>query len=807
MSKRVAAVLIGVPLVCALELLGLAVAVKVGVDRRAERRVAEEERRQAEAEQAREREVAYQEMARSLERSVRELQEVVFTDPKAPTAEEAAEFSELFAALAKALDTDDGAALVRRLDPERLFDELLRTGQLNKLGLRFGRPDREGFARRVREGRARDFFNPSFRWQSVDVRRVRWSADRNEAVVIASHASDAGPIGRVKQKVRWWLVRRPDGWRVYDFEDLNHGLRATQVMGATLTPDLPARLPALRAAVLAIWDAQAAVAKLDLAAAEAALNGCRTDDLPDPLAAVVHAFRAGIHLERAEPNTALECIDRAARLQPDMPLIHLLRAHCHVLAGEHAKVLPAVDAYTVQLGPDDDAEVLRGVALEGLNRPDEARAAYRRAGDLDPDAPAPLLGLCRVLDPKGAQEIGDRLGRATNPSRLYAAVRRGTAPGRNAAVDDALLDGLRKARPDDPLGLAEDVRRQVAAGRFDAALELMERGLKAPVRAQAQVLGAYLFAMCRAKKWQDAYAAVPAAHADRAFRSLADYLDDTAFGVGGDGPGAAAAELRYLVAAHRKRAPDDPWLWYYEGAALQYEREYDKAEAAFAAGADKLPAPEAATDPDEPDEPEERADAVRQFRWRRVACLLQARRGMEAYEKIGPVAEVFQQLAASYDRINDLDGLKGLLAAHRKREPKDVQLLYWEAHLKFRTREYAAAAPLFKKFLAAADDKTPNGREARDGYLRAVLRSKPADAPAVLAELRPERVAPALRAAVAASAGARDELERLIAEATRGGRPLWFYADEDFRQAFGQKRWADLRAKYPDPVPPPKEEL
>ena len=194
-----------------------------------------------------------------------------------------------------------------------------------------------------------------------------------------------------------------------------------------------------------------------------------------------------------------------------------------------------------------------------------------------------------------------------------------------------------------------------------------------------------------------------------------------------------------------------------------------------------------------------------QFRWRRVECLFQARRGLEAYEKVGPVSDVFQQLAGSYDRAGDFDGLNALLAAHRKREPKDVQHLYWEGHLKFQDRDYPGAAALFKKFLAASGDKTANVWVARNEYLRAVLRARPADAPALLAELEPERVPRSLRAAVAATAGDRAELERLVAEATENGRPLWFYSDKDFCGAIRHERWAELRAKHPDPNPRPKE--
>ncbi|AWM41471.1 Tetratricopeptide repeat protein [Gemmata obscuriglobus] len=774
-NRATAAIVFGVFFVCVLALTGLVVTVKVVVERRGAAA-----RLRAEQAQASEREAGRAEAA------------AAFADPKSPTPEEAAEFAALFANLTKILEKEDGPALFQQFDPERLFEELVRTGRFDRFGLKPGRADRERFIRGMQNAGARAVFNPLFRWQSTNVRRVRWSADRNEAVVIASHVNDSTALGRVKLKVRWWLVRRPGGWRVFDFEDLDQGLRATHLMGALLTPDMLARLPALQKALLAIRATQAAIARQDYASAEAALAGCRPADLPDPIAAVVYLLRAGIHLARGEPNEALAFLDQVERVEPDAPLTHLMRANCYLQSGEHAKALAAADAYIAQLGPDDEAELTRGSALEELNRLDEARAAYRRANDLDPDAPDPLVALGRVLEPKNRSELGDRLGRAADPGRLYDAVRPEIADDDNGLAADALLDGLRKARPDEPRGLSADVRRQVIAGRFDAARALLERGLKIEA-ARPQVLEAYLHAMCRAKKGREAYAVVPAEYAAQAFRILANDLDDTVSDA--EEPEDELPELRELIAAHRRRVPADPWLLYFEGAVFQHEEEYDRAAAAFAAGAAKLPPVNA--DP-ERDEFDERAG----FRWRQVECLFRAKRGLEAHEKVEPIAPVFQQLAGLYDRCDDLDGLKKLLVAHRKREPNDIQCVYWQAHLKFRAREYAAAAVLFKKFLRESDDKAANRWTARDEYLRGVLRSEPEAAGAVLAEFGEQPVSNPLRAAVAATAGNRTELERLIAEAIRGGASLWFYSDEDFRTAIGQEQWADLRAKYPAPKLP-----
>ena len=779
-----------------LSLLGLVVLVKATTQRREARRAEEQARTRADLDRmlAGEREAGRAETA------------AAFADPQPPTAEEAAEFGAALGDLGLTLQKEDGPALARAFDAERMFDELLGIRAFDKvagLGPRgMGPEGRAGFARGFRESGAKNVFaNPLFRWQRTDVRRVRWSPDRNEAVVIATHVNETEANGRLKMKVRWWFVRHPGGWRIYDFEELDQGLRLTAVMGSHMTADVPTRVPALKAAVAGIRDARGALFQRDIEAAEEALSRCRDAALPDPVTAVVCLMEAILCSQRGEPAAALEFLDRAVRLNPDMPVVDYLRADCFLAMGQNEKARAAVEAYAAQLGADDEVGMMRGAALEGLNRLPAAKAAYRKAHDLDPDAFAALVALRRVLAPDELKELGERLARATDPRKVYDEVWRHSREEANPAAADALLDALRKARPDDLRAMGDDIRRQVRADKFNEAEALMTQGPKAATReARVNALDSYLFAMLGAKKLGDAYAAVPADHAAHAFRTLADELDDEYFDRGDGAPDVRLAQLKEVVAVHRKRVPGDVWLFFYQGAILQHEKEYEKAADAFATGAAKLPKAKAG----DADEPDDGPDNAQRFRWRRVECMFRAEQGLEAYEKVQPTADVFQQLAGLYDRGDDFDGLAALLAAHRKREPNDVQTAYWQGHLSFRQKDYATATLLYKKFLRETDEKVLNRWSACDEYVRGTLRTRPKDAAVVLAEVGADKVGHGLRAAVAAATGDRPELERLLAETTTRGGKVWFYHDEDFRKAIGQERWRDLRTKYPDPNPPPE---
>src|SRR5437763_911267 len=66
------------------------------------------------------------------------------------------------------------------------------------------------------------------RWDRTEVRHVRWSADRAEAVVTAVHWSAGDPaVGPLRQ--RWWVAGRPGDWRVYDAENPATGFRVSHL--------------------------------------------------------------------------------------------------------------------------------------------------------------------------------------------------------------------------------------------------------------------------------------------------------------------------------------------------------------------------------------------------------------------------------------------------------------------------------------------------------------------------------------------------------------------------------------------------
>ncbi|HEX4613362.1 MAG TPA: hypothetical protein VH092_34575, partial [Urbifossiella sp.] len=434
-----------------------------------------------------------------------------FAAPIAPTAAEAEEFGRFFQSLGEALDRGNEATVVDHFDADRMTSEFIRFGAFDRLGGRPSARDRAGMARGVRQGIGRTLVqNELLRWDSTQVRAVRWAADRREAVVIATHKNEVGGE-ETDAKVRWWLVRGPGaGWKAYDLEDLDVGSRLTQLGAAVVTPELVAEgaagIARIQTATEATREALGAVLRRDADAADRALARARGQNLPIPVAALRELAEASLALVRLDHATTLTRLDEADRLLPGMPAVKLVRAAALNLAGRHEEALEQARGYLDELGPDALAYTHTGLALERLNRPDEAAADYRKALDTTPNQLDALFGLRRVLPADKKAEIGDRLANARDPLRDFDELIRDARDDGDAAGVTALLAGLRKARPDDPRVAEEEVRELVKGGRYAAAALVQRRlGNSPPGRTMPPVLTAYLGAMLGANRAAEAW--------------------------------------------------------------------------------------------------------------------------------------------------------------------------------------------------------------------------------------------------------------------------------------------------------------
>jgi len=310
----------------------------------------------------------------------------------------------------------------------------------------------------------------------------------------------------------------------------------------------------------------------------------------------------------------------------------------------------------------------------------------------------------------------------------------------------------------------------------------------------------FVWAMAEAGKTTEAYAALSDADSESGFRELVKALR---YHEKPNEPVYGGKVLEALIAAHRKRKPQDAWLAYYQAMVHREKREYDAAERELADGMARLPhglppSPEAIT--------------IDLFRGQRVTNLVDAGRIFEAYWKVGPRRATFDQLGYRFYDKSHLPMLAILVWVHGWVDPADPQLLHWRGHLAFETEDYKAAGQYFITYLAAArTDESLFPFAVTEELVRSLLRvGRLAEARATLVEADSMtiRVLGAskwlLDVAITAAGGDVDQTERELDEMVRKGQVSGsqFYRDADLGPLLRTPPFKRVRDKYP---PPPDE--
>jgi hypothetical protein len=608
-------------------------------------------------------------------------------------ADVARELQPLFGDLGAAFRDQARARIVGHFDAERMFEEFAGAAvpMLN------GRANQQQFVQGMREGMANTLVQqaPLLAWTSTEFKQIK-KLGNGEVAVIARHR---GPDGSIL-KMRWWLTKREGTWRIYDFEDLDMGMRASSIIGSLIGAG-PARVEQLKRPIQTVRDAALANAvQHDLAAAEQKLKEIEAVALPPSIDGLRWAVTASVQMQRGQYREAQTTLDWAHIIRPDMPIIDLLKGMCHNALFEYEKALQHLRAYEALLG--DDSGVCRelGEALRCLNRPAEARDAYRKSLDYNPNNLDAFVGLLRSFAPGDARDdLGPRFAKLNN----------------RRADFEILLDDCRQARDAESLTEIAQTMRQLDKDYASAGFALALAGAWAaradqavPAFAAALALEKdagkrdgytvqFLQAMASAGLARQAYAAAPeprvafailAAELKKAYR-----LDD----------------LPPLVSAHAKKAANDPLLPFYRAEAHVQRGQYALADKAFAAAMAKPPEP--AT-----------LDA---FRSSRVLARYRVGQALAAYAAIGPRKETFQQLANLC--VQDRNGalLATLLDARAKTDPDDADIVRYRCRLKIQQQQWADAVALFKAGLAKEPQQAQRKQAASDFVFAMLDAGKP----------------------------------------------------------------------------------
>lgn len=323
-----------------------------------------------------------------------------------------AEVKRYVESLVRKLKEQPDAPLGDALDVKGLLEELDRGGYLAGVPER----GRKAFASGVEMGLAkkqlRELLGDP---QTTNIVRIDSEGGDDRVVVLLRQVDGDGFVTRV----RWYLVKRSSGWRVYDTEDLAMGLRTSTLSGAAAASLLGGDRWDAPRVINGLQTGAAALAQGDVEAAAAALAGIEDMPIPDALQAVIQILLARIDIESSAAEEALARLDRVDGLQRGLPLADLLRAEALNDLGRSEEALPVAQRYVERFEAEPMGNIQIARALIGLERSPEAVAPLLAAlDDMPGDVPA-LAYLAQVTPADREAELAARLAKLADPPTQY----------------------------------------------------------------------------------------------------------------------------------------------------------------------------------------------------------------------------------------------------------------------------------------------------------------------------------------------------------------------------------------------------
>jgi tetratricopeptide (TPR) repeat protein len=599
-----------------------------------------------------------------------ELREV-FAGPS--VEDDSPEFNDIYQALSRlgvALHRGAVDEVVSMFDTQRMLEKVEESG-LNK---RVRPSQRTAFALELAEGLRTAFRDASheFAFVRLEIKNLRFSPDRREALVYVRAWDDDDQSSRF----RWWMRKSQGAWRVYDYEDLGAGTRASSHLALAINSfsDDSGLGSAAQQEFLLLLEAQQAAISGDIEGVRRRVFGRTGSELPPAFRANTHLLRMMVHLQDEDYERALAECELVETYRKDMPLLASYRGQALLQLGRYEEVLEVGNRFIEQLGDDGTIYHYMGLALEHLGRTEEALDTYRRGLDDEPHNHELLWTFALALPEDGMRELRERFLALRQPWELSPSLCEGFMEyGMSHAVETLALAHL-EMRPED-----REINYYLAWAKWmrddnDEAAELVF-----PLLAEAgddeqqeRLRQLYLDAMIDAGKSVEAYETL--GHDPEIFLYLGDALSARQQG----------DALERLIAEHQRHAPEDPALKYFPG--LLHHARGEHVEAA-----------ELLSNWNEIDDPDRRETV----KWRYLRSMYLAGRAMEAYDRTEDAGRSFALLAEWLDDDERAKELGELVERHRTTDPNNASLLYFEGRIAELNEDWDAAAAKYRKWLDA----------------------------------------------------------------------------------------------------------
>jgi LSD1 subclass zinc finger protein len=671
------------------------------------------------------------------------------------------ELQPLFNDLGAALRRADADGVMLHFDTDRMTDEF---GDLAVLPRRKTRARRQ-FIIGLRRGMGQSLvrISPAFQWTTSEIRKVKKLNDEECLVVVRHKHPDGSNL-----KVRWWLTRRAGVWKIYDFEDLDAGMRFSTTV-ASFAEQGAGRFTEIGRAGTNIGEAFQALIANDIDTAENKLK-LMPPRLPLRLEAMRLLLTGIVHIHRGKDKEALQALEAAKRLHADMPVADYLRGIVLKKMSKWEEALKYLNDYRNLLGDDDEVCREIGETLRQLRRFREAAIEYRKALDVNPQDAEAFDGLLSSLEADdNKDDLGPRFAKLENHREHFDEFARDCEERQFPQLLEPLVRTMRRLDPDYPPVDFYDALVNARTGHPEEAVRLIRSALrKQTEQPKHKEYGRqFLKVMAVMGHFKEAYPVLPDAR--ESFLHLASELltryrlDD----------------LKALTALHRQKQADDPLLPLYEAEIHVREGRYAEADKCFSDGVKR------GAD----------AETLQTFRASRVLARHHIGQTLSAYREIGPRDETFLQLANLCYNAEDDTTLEALLDAHAKIQPKNADVPRFRARLNIRQNKTAQGIALFKTTLTKRIEKEKREELVAEFLRDMVQAGKPLEA---------YRAAPDARQAFQIVAGQLlsqtrfDEL-RLLIPAHRAADPadpwLAYYRGELYLQDKEWTKAADVLAQ------------
>lgn len=573
----------------------------------------------------------------------------------------------LFDAVVRASSEGDQTAHRRLIDFDRMLLQIKRSGHLTSLTAAEEKALRQEIETSL--GTAAD-------WQRYEIVHVDPIA-ANERVAYGWFWNGSDHLF----ETRYWIVRFEGRWKVYDWELLQFGVRESAEWAIYWKHAADPQYEALRKVDLHLETADRLIA--EGLYAEAAMS-VRQAESQRPVPELAGKNRVRIAFAWARCDRSWEFLQACQQLEnPESApgVLYGAAAACLRLS-RYAEALDYANQFEAAVGRSPNAHELRAEALTYLGRTAEAAREWEQFVRSNPDDVVALQSLGRTLPADQKAVLTECVLRASDPAGTAVTLAEHFSGWYDVESVNAMVAVVERHDPESARwnfvqGLARQTDEDYEAA---AALFLQAYSAETDREVQNRYLYYYLFATTQAGQPLDAYRNAP--DPASAFLYLTDAYDRGEWGV-------TRETVEGLMEMHRERAPDDPWIVYYTGLFLAEDGEHDAAADVFSTGMVQT----------------EDENILATFRYRLLAALFEAGRGLEAYRTVEPPAEAFRQLAGLCRWNEDFALLAELVKEHTARQPGDEMLDLYRAILLMEEKDYRQAARILERGQSNAEDE------------------------------------------------------------------------------------------------------